>query len=82
MTTASWRRNVTITVTEEAAKWARKKAAEENTSVSKLVDQMLEEKMRQTGEYWAAYERLKRIKPLPGFDASKPMTREQAHERR
>jgi len=43
---------------------------------------MLEEKMRQADEYWAAFERLKRIKPIPGFDASKRMTREQAHERR
>jgi hypothetical protein len=75
-------KNVTITVTEEVAKWARKQAAEENTSVSKLVGRMLEEKMRQTGEYWAAYERLKRIKPIPGFDASRRATREQAHERR
>jgi hypothetical protein len=75
-------KNVTITLTEEVAKWARKQAAEENTSVSKLVGRMLEEKMRQTDEYWAAYERLKRIKPIPGFDASKRMTREQAHERR
>jgi len=73
---------VTITVSEEVAKWARKQAAEKNTSVSKLVGRMLEEKMRQTDEYWAAYERLKRIKPIPGFDASKRMTREEAHERR
>jgi hypothetical protein len=75
-------KNVTITITEDVAKWARKQAAEENTSVSRLVGRMLEEKMRQTDEYWAAYERLKRIKPIPGFDASKRMTREQAHERR
>lgn len=73
---------MTITVSEEVAKWARKQAAEKNTSVSKLVGRMLEEKMRQTDEYWAAYERLKRIKPIPGFDASKRMTREEAHERR
>jgi hypothetical protein len=75
-------KNVTITLTEEVAKWARTQAAEANTSVSKLVGRMLEEKMRQTDEYWAAFERLKRIKPIPGFDASKRMTREQAHERR
>ena len=75
-------KNVTITLTEEVAKWARTKAAEQNTSVSKLVGRMLEEKMRQTDEYWTAYEQLKRIKPIPGFDASKRMTREQANERR
>jgi len=72
-------KKVTITLTEEVVEWARKRAAEENTSVSKLVGRMLEEKMRRPDEYWAAYERLKRIKPVPGFDASKRMTREQAH---
>ena len=30
-------KNMTITVSEEAALWARRKAADENTSVSKLV---------------------------------------------
>ena len=44
-------KNLTITVEEDAIRWARRKAAEENTSVSKLVGRMLEDKMRQTGEY-------------------------------
>jgi hypothetical protein len=74
-------KNVTITVSEEAARWARKKAAEENTSVSKLVGRMLEDQMRCTDEYWRAYERLKRIKPIPGLAAHR-LTREEAHERR
>jgi hypothetical protein len=47
-------KRITITVSEEAARWARKKAAEENTSVSKLVGRMLEDQMRRTDEYWAA----------------------------
>jgi len=75
-------KNMTITVSEEAAHWARKKAAEENTSVSKLVGRMLEDQMRQTDEYWAAYEKFKRIKPIPGIDAAHRLTREEAHERR
>jgi hypothetical protein len=73
---------MTITVSEDAARWARRKAAEENTSVSKLVGRMLEDQMRLTDEYWLAYERVKRMKPIPGIDASKRMTREEAHERR
>jgi hypothetical protein len=73
---------MTITVSEDAARWARLKAAEENTSVSKLVGRMLEDQMRQTDEYWRAYERVKRAEPIPGLDASKRMTREEAHERR
>lgn len=75
-------KNMTITVSEDAARWARRKAAEENTSVSKLVGRMLEDQMRLTDEYWLAYERVKRMKPIPGIDASKRMTREEAHERR
>ena len=74
-------KNVTITMDEEALRWARKKAAEENTSVSKLVGRMLEDKMRQTDEYWAAYEKWKRIKPIPGL-ATNRLTREEANERR
>jgi Family of unknown function (DUF6364) len=74
-------KKVTITVEEEALRWARKKAAEQNTSVSRLVGRMLEDKMRQTGEYWAAYEKWKRIQPIPGL-AAKGLTREEANERR
>ncbi|GEM_PF-235736 len=75
-------KNVTITVSQEVALWARRKAAEENTSVSKLVGRMLEEQMRRSDEYWKAYERVKSIKPIPGFDASKRLTRAELHERR
>ena len=74
-------KNVTITVEEEALRWARKQAAEENTSVSRLVGRMLEDKMRLTDEYWEAYEKMKRIKPIPGLAANR-LTREEANERR
>lgn len=74
-------KNVTITVEEEALRWARKQAAEKNTSVSKLVGRMLEDKMRLTDEYWEAYEKMKRIKPIPGLAANR-LTREEANERR
>jgi hypothetical protein len=73
---------MTITVSEEVARWARVEAAKKNTSVSKLVGKMIEDEMRRTGEYWAAYERWKKIKPIPGLDASKRLTREEANERR
>ena len=74
-------KNVTITVEEEALRWARKQAAEKNTSDSKLMGRMLEDQMRQTDEYWAAYERMKRIKPIPGL-AKNRLTRAEANERR
>ncbi len=74
-------RNITITVEDEVARWARKKAAEENTSVSRLVGQMLEREMRASDEYWRAFEDWKKLKPMP-IQAAKRMTREEAHERR
>ena len=75
-------RNITITVSEEAARWARLRADEENTSVSRLVGRMLEEQMRRTDDYSRAYERLKRIKPIRGFDASNRLSRADLYERR
>ena len=74
-------KNVTITVTEEAASWARKKAAEENTSVSKLVGRMLESQMRMGDEYKRAHRRWKKTRPLP-IDAATRLSRNEAHERR
>ena len=77
-------KNLTITIEEEQLRWARRKAAEENTSVSRLVGRMLEDKMRQTDEYWAAYEKWKKMKPIPelaGLAATR-LTRAEANERR
>ncbi len=75
-------KNVTITISEEAALWARKKAAEENTSVSKLVGSMLENQMRMSDGYWRAYRKWKRIGSIKGIDASRRLSREEAHARR
>lgn len=75
-------KNITITVTEETARWARRQAAEENTSISKLVGRLLEEHRRQHDGYWRAYEKWKDIQAVPGIDADNRLTREQAHGRR
>lgn len=44
-------RNMTITLSEKAAEWARIEAARRDTSVSRLVGEMIEQKMRHTDEY-------------------------------
>ena len=75
-------RNITITVSEEAARWARIKAAEEDTSVSKLVGRMIEDEMRRAGAYRAAFEKWKKLKPIKGVRPAERMTREAAHKRR
>jgi hypothetical protein len=47
-------RNVTITLDEDGARWARIRAAERETSVSRLVGEMLREKMTEDRTYEAA----------------------------
>jgi hypothetical protein len=47
-------KNVTITLDEEVARWARVMAAEQNTSVSRLVGEMLREKMIEEQNYQIA----------------------------
>lgn len=74
--------NVTIKISDQAALWARRKAAEENTSVSRLVGEMLERQMRLTDDYWKAYEHWKSNHPLAASGASERMPREDVHARR
>ena len=47
-------KNVTITLDEEVARWARIMAAEQNTSVSRLVGELLREKMIEEQNYQIA----------------------------
>lgn len=44
-------KNVTISMDESVAEWARLEAARRNTSVSRLVGELLAEKMRHDDEY-------------------------------
>ena len=75
-------RNVTITLDEEVARWARIKAAELDTSVSRLVGEMLREKMLDEQSYRAAMQRFLAKQPRklsePGVVYPR---REQLHER-
>jgi len=50
-------KNVTVTLEEEVAQWARVFAARHNTSVSQLLGRILKEKMAQEDEYEAAMNR-------------------------
>ena len=75
-------RNVTITLDEEVARWARIKAAEQDTSVSRLVGEMLREKMTNEQSYHTSMKRYLSRKPRPlGRRDVKYPTREEIHER-
>jgi hypothetical protein len=75
-------RNLTIKISEDALLWARRKAAEENTSVSRLVGEMIERQMRLSDEYWRAFEHWKSNQPVAERGAVERMSREELHERR
>lgn len=74
-------KNITIKIPDETALWARRKAAEENTSVSRLVSGMLEREMRLSDAYWRAFEHWRSRRPVAAAAAAQRMTRDQLHER-
>jgi hypothetical protein len=75
-------KSVTIRISDEAALWARRKAAVENTSVSRLLGEILERQMRLTDEYWRAFDHWKANRPLAATGAARRLKREEVHERR
>jgi plasmid stability protein len=75
-------KNVTITLDEEVARWARIRAAEKETSVSRLVGEMLREKMNEERSYQAAMQEYLSQSPkkLKGAGTKYP-SRKELHER-
>ena len=57
-------KNVTITLDKKVAKWVRIRAAELDTSVSRLVGDLLREKMLQERSYEAAKETFLSVEPV------------------
>ena len=75
-------RNVTITLDEETAKWARIEAAKRDTSVSRFVGSMLREQMESITAYersWRSY--TKRPAVLLKSAGSPYPTRDEIHSR-
>ena len=75
-------KNVTITLEEEVASWARIRAAELNTSVSRLLGGMLHDLMRDGWAYQSAMSRYMSSQP---HNLSEPTeeypSREDLHDR-
>lgn len=75
-------KNVTLSLEEDVARWARIRAAEKETSVSRLVGEMLREQMVTEEGYQAARERFFSIRPRPMRDPSTPLpSRDELHDR-
>jgi hypothetical protein len=73
-------RNVTITVDDEVARWARIKAAEESTSVSRLLGGVLRQMMRQHQRFDSARREFQRLDAAIISDGAYPR-REDLHDR-
>ena len=75
-------KNVTITLKEEVARWARIKAAERNTSVSRLLGEILQERMQEEEGYQLAMKQYLAQGPQPLKKAGQGYPRrEELHER-
>ncbi len=74
------RRNVTITLDEDVARWARIEAARRDTSISGLVADLLKGWMQQEDTYRKAMRRALARKPFLHTDGAY-LSREEVHER-
>lgn len=75
-------RNVTITLEEDVARWVRVRAAKRETSVSRLVGEMLREHMRSEDAYEEARRQFFAVEPRTLRPAGTPLpAREELHDR-
>jgi hypothetical protein len=73
-------RNVTITLEESVARWARMEAARRDTSVSQMLAGILKERMKEKDSYEAAMRSALARKPFLKTDG-RYLTREEVHDR-
>ena len=75
-------KNVTVSLDEEVARWARVWAAEHDTSVSRMLGKLIEEKMAEERDYVRAKEQFLSREPrkLKSRSAKLP-SRDDLHER-
>ena len=73
-------RNVTVTLEEEVARWARVEAAQKETSVSRYLGDLLRERMLEESAYEGAMRRALARKPFLKTDG-RYLSREEAHDR-
>ena len=73
-------RNVTITLEENVAKWARIEAARKDISVSRLLATILKERMQDKDGYEGAMRRALAREPFLNSDG-RYLSRDEAHER-
>jgi hypothetical protein len=78
---ASKLRNVTVTLEEDVARWARVYAARRDSSLSRVLGDMLRERMAEEDKYEKAMRRALARKPFLKSNGRYP-SREELHDRR
>ncbi len=73
-------RNITITLEESIARWARIEAAQRDTSISRLLAGILKERMLQEDAYQGAMRRALARKPFLKTNG-RYLSREEVHDR-
>ncbi len=73
-------RNITLTLEEEVARWARIEAAKEDVSVSRFLAEILKERMAAQDGYAKAMRRALARKPFLKTDG-RYLSREASHDR-
>lgn len=74
-------RNVTVTLEEKVLRWARIQAARGDTSVSRLIGDMLERRMQAEETYGRAMRRFLARKPVPLKESGGYPSRQELHDR-
>lgn len=74
-------KNVTITLGEEVARWARIAAAEKEVSLSRYVGDLLRQEMTRRSDYEQAMREYLSMKPTGGIRGRKLPRREDVHDR-
>lgn len=74
-------KNMTITVDEEVLRWAKIRAAQRDTSVSRLIGEMLREHMRHDSAYEQAMEAYLASPPTRLSEDGRYPSREALHDR-
>jgi len=74
-------RNVTISMDEEVARWARIAAAEREMSLSRFVGDLVRQRMRRERDYEHAMAEFLALQPQGGSGGKPLPRREELHER-
>jgi len=74
-------KNVTVTMEDQVADWARMEAARRNTSVSRLIGELLAEKMRSDDAYDRAMREILEFKSM-GASTGPYLTRDEVNDRK